>query len=363
MGAESEHHNKPGNHTNQHVEPHNHANSNLPKPVPVPVPAPAAALAAAAVAAAPHATAAIAPAAAALPGAGAGTISPHAAAAAAASMGLHPSVFAALAGVLLGLVACIGTCVVCRIYRRTRYYKKVQHSLEEEERAFQACASRPCTHTAHPRSHACGGAHVRSPDAAAAPRAGALRSSTARAASRAASTKPIRSGSRWSKAICARAGHKQPPGHAPGHGDRLPWGRAACTVEPCTHGTCTCTCILWSAMLRCARTVHRRAGLPGWVGLVGHRGCGRALPGHFSRVRLCLASGQRPLCKRLWEHAAPPRRPFFVGTTWGRRSSGARRTDPPRWRTSSPSCRSWPLRPRGTLPTKSTRRRGYSGGD
>ena len=36
---------------------------------------------------------------------------------------------------------CIGTCIVCRIYRRTRYYKKVQHSLEEEERAFQASLS------------------------------------------------------------------------------------------------------------------------------------------------------------------------------------------------------------------------------
>lgn len=48
------------------------------------------------------------------------------------------SVIAALAGVGMGFIACTATCVVCRIFRRTRYYKKVQHSLEEEERAFQA---------------------------------------------------------------------------------------------------------------------------------------------------------------------------------------------------------------------------------
>eukprot|EP00908_Phaeocystis_cordata_P017370 Transcript_28693.p2 GENE.Transcript_28693~~Transcript_28693.p2 ORF type:complete len:268 (-),score=74.11 Transcript_28693:215-1018(-) len=60
----------------------------------------------------------------------------------AAASSADGSVLAALAGVALGFVACIGTCIVCRIYRRTRYYKKVQHSLEEEERAFQACAAR-----------------------------------------------------------------------------------------------------------------------------------------------------------------------------------------------------------------------------
>lgn len=48
------------------------------------------------------------------------------------------SVVAALAGVGMGFIACTATCVVCRVFRRTRYYKKVQHSLEEEERAFQA---------------------------------------------------------------------------------------------------------------------------------------------------------------------------------------------------------------------------------
>lgn len=134
MAAESEqHHAHPGNHTNQHPGDHtNHPSSNLPIPVPAPAAplrAAPAATAAAVAAAAPHAAAAIATTAAA----------PHAAAA--ASMGLHPSVLAALAGVLLGMIACIGTCIVCRIYRRTRYYKKVQHSLEEEERAFQASLS------------------------------------------------------------------------------------------------------------------------------------------------------------------------------------------------------------------------------
>merc|ERR1711988_1555111 len=32
--------------------------------------------------------------------------------------------------------------VVCRIWKRNRYYKKVQHSLDEEERAFQETLAR-----------------------------------------------------------------------------------------------------------------------------------------------------------------------------------------------------------------------------
>mgnify|MGYP006082913611 CR=1 FL=1 len=138
MGAESEHHNShPGNHTNQHTGDHAKTPTVPPK---LPTPAAPLRAAPAATAATPHAAAAIArtaPAAtAALPGAAAKVAAAHAAAA--ASTGLHPSVVAALAGVLLGMIVCIATCIVCRIYRRTRYYKKVQHSLEEEERAFQA---------------------------------------------------------------------------------------------------------------------------------------------------------------------------------------------------------------------------------
>ena len=149
MGAESDHHNShPGNHTNQHTGDHAKAPTTT-QPAKLPTPAAplraAPAATAAAAAAAPHAAAAIAsktPAATtALPGAAAKVAAAHAAAAAAASTGLHPSVIAALAGILLGMIACIGTCIVCRIYRRTRYYKKVQHSLEEEERAFQASLS------------------------------------------------------------------------------------------------------------------------------------------------------------------------------------------------------------------------------
>jgi hypothetical protein len=153
MGADSEHHNShQGNHTNnQHTGDHTKTPATQPlkpstpaaplKPKPS---TPAAATAAAAAATTPQAAAAIArtaPAAAktGLPGAAAKVAEVHAAAA--ASTGLHPSVVAALGGVLLGMLVCIGTCIVCRIYRRTRYYKKVQHSLEEEERAFQASLS------------------------------------------------------------------------------------------------------------------------------------------------------------------------------------------------------------------------------
>jgi TRAP-type C4-dicarboxylate transport system permease large subunit len=47
------------------------------------------------------------------------------------------SILATLAGVVLGFLACTLTCIVCRIWRRNRYYKKVQRSLDEEEAAFQ----------------------------------------------------------------------------------------------------------------------------------------------------------------------------------------------------------------------------------
>ena len=47
------------------------------------------------------------------------------------------ALLAALIGVVLGILACTATCIVCRVWRRNRYYKKVQHSLDEEERAFQ----------------------------------------------------------------------------------------------------------------------------------------------------------------------------------------------------------------------------------
>ena len=40
-------------------------------------------------------------------------------------------------GVGLGLVVCTLTCIVCRIWRRNRYYSKVQKTLDDEERAFQ----------------------------------------------------------------------------------------------------------------------------------------------------------------------------------------------------------------------------------
>ena len=51
-------------------------------------------------------------------------------------------VVATVGGVLVGFVACTAVCVTCRIWRRNRYYKKVQHSLEDEERAFQETLSR-----------------------------------------------------------------------------------------------------------------------------------------------------------------------------------------------------------------------------
>ena len=46
-------------------------------------------------------------------------------------------------GVGLGLVVCIVACIACRIWRRNRYYSKVQKTLDDEERAFQECAAAP----------------------------------------------------------------------------------------------------------------------------------------------------------------------------------------------------------------------------
>lgn len=54
-------------------------------------------------------------------------------------MGLDP-VVATVGGVLLGVLLCTVGFIACRIWKRNRYYKKVQHSLDEEERAFQECA-------------------------------------------------------------------------------------------------------------------------------------------------------------------------------------------------------------------------------
>ena len=47
-------------------------------------------------------------------------------------------IWASTGGVVLLIVLAIG----CRIWKRNRYYKKVQHSLDEEERAFQETLAR-----------------------------------------------------------------------------------------------------------------------------------------------------------------------------------------------------------------------------
>ena len=46
------------------------------------------------------------------------------------------------AGISVGLVVllCFLTCFICRVWRRNRYYSKVQRTLDDEERAFQECA-------------------------------------------------------------------------------------------------------------------------------------------------------------------------------------------------------------------------------
>ncbi len=77
---------------------------------------------------------------------------------------MDATVLATLAGVALGLFACVATCVVCRIWRRNRYYRKVQRNLDEEEAAFQECvraqqrtqrrsSSTNDTHLAHSTLH------------------------------------------------------------------------------------------------------------------------------------------------------------------------------------------------------------------
>ena len=40
-------------------------------------------------------------------------------------------------------------CIACRIWKRNRYYKKVQHSLDEEERAFQETLARSYADDVH----------------------------------------------------------------------------------------------------------------------------------------------------------------------------------------------------------------------
>mmetsp|Transcript_55024 Transcript_55024/g.120031 ORF Transcript_55024/g.120031 Transcript_55024/m.120031 type:complete len:127 (-) Transcript_55024:571-951(-) len=55
---------------------------------------------------------------------------------------MNGSLLATLVGVGLGLFVCSATCVICRIWRRNRYYRKVQRSLDEEEAAFQETLAR-----------------------------------------------------------------------------------------------------------------------------------------------------------------------------------------------------------------------------
>ena len=47
----------------------------------------------------------------------------------------------AIGAALCVLLLCF-VVLVCRIWKRNRYYKKVQHSLDEEERAFQETLAR-----------------------------------------------------------------------------------------------------------------------------------------------------------------------------------------------------------------------------
>ncbi len=47
-----------------------------------------------------------------------------------------------LIGVVAGALLCALAIIICRIWKRNRYYKKVQHSLDEEERAFQETLAR-----------------------------------------------------------------------------------------------------------------------------------------------------------------------------------------------------------------------------
>ena len=46
---------------------------------------------------------------------------------------MDQELIASLVGASIGLFVCCAACIVCRIWRRNRYYKKVQKSLDEEE--------------------------------------------------------------------------------------------------------------------------------------------------------------------------------------------------------------------------------------
>ena len=45
-------------------------------------------------------------------------------------------------GIVSAVLLCAVVLIFCRIWKRNRYYKKVQHSLDEEERAFQETLAR-----------------------------------------------------------------------------------------------------------------------------------------------------------------------------------------------------------------------------
>ena len=45
-------------------------------------------------------------------------------------------------GIATGVLLLFAAILVCRVWKRNRYYKKVQHSLDEEERAFQETLAR-----------------------------------------------------------------------------------------------------------------------------------------------------------------------------------------------------------------------------
>jgi len=55
--------------------------------------------------------------------------------------GQRQSLAAGASGGLVVLL-CLLTCFICRVWRRNRYYSKVQRTLDEEERAFQETLAR-----------------------------------------------------------------------------------------------------------------------------------------------------------------------------------------------------------------------------
>ena len=57
---------------------------------------------------------------------------------------LEPHIMGAI-GVGLSFLLCVFACFICRVWRRNRYYSKVQRTLDEEERAFQECVLRTNT--------------------------------------------------------------------------------------------------------------------------------------------------------------------------------------------------------------------------